>query len=125
MMICAGCELITIGSKRPQPIIIDQSSPVGAIYLFKTELDSNNIPAATQILANPNGRVLLAFEKYELYDEVARIGRMIASKPITQVKSDSLSPQSYRISMEFSYLKQIAFTTTRINDYWYIVHYQE
>ncbi len=74
----AGCEVFTVGSKRPPVQEINQRSAVGAVYLFKSELDSNNAPAATEVLARPNGRQLLAIEKYELYDEMNRLGRLIA-----------------------------------------------
>jgi len=125
VMMLTSCELIVIGSKKAPPIEINQNSALGAIYLFKTELDSNNVPAATQILADPKGNVYLAFEKYEMYDEIARIGRIISHKPITSVKTDSLTATSYRINMEFDYIKAISFTTAKIQNNWYIVDYTE
>jgi len=125
IIILTGCELIVIGSKKEKPIDIDQASPLGAVYLFKTELDSNNVPAATRILASPNGGMYLALEKYEMYDEIARIGRIIGQKPITQVNTDSLTNTSYRIHLEVDYLKYFSFTTSLIRDNWYITNYTE
>ena len=125
IFILSSCELIVIGSKKAKPVEINQQSPLGAVYLFKTELDSNNVPAATRILASPNGGLYLALEKYEMYDEIARVGRIIGQKPITDVNSDSLTNTSYRIHLEIDYLKQFSFTTTKIMDHWYIIDYTE
>lgn len=120
-----SCELITIGKKQVPVLEINQKSPMGVVYLFKLELDSNNIPAATQVLAREDGGYYLALEKYEMYDDVARIGRMIARKPITDVITDSLSPTEYMFRIEFDYLRKLTFKTSMINDNWFIVNYSE
>lgn len=123
----SGCEVFTIGTKHKKKEVVDynQETPLGAVYLFKTELDSNNIPAATQILANPQGVKYLAIEQYEMYDEIARINRLIALKPITSYKLDTLEDNSYKIDVEFDYLQNMGFRTRKIDDYWYIVAYIE
>jgi hypothetical protein len=56
----SGCELITIGSSKPKPIEISQKTPIGAVLLFKTKLDSNKIPDAVNLLIRPNGEKYLA-----------------------------------------------------------------
>ena len=124
-VIVAGCELFVIGSKKTPPVSLDQTTPLGAVYLFKAELDSNNIPAATQILANPEGRIFLAYERYELYDEIARIGRILSKKPITKVITDSLKPTSYKFDIQFDYLDKFTFSTEMIDSAWYIIRYME
>lgn len=122
--ILVSCELIVIGNKTKKQVVnIDQTTALGAVYLFKTELDSNNIPAATQVLASPNNTEYSAFEKYELYDDVARIGRMIRNFPITNVRSDSLAPDSYKIWLELDYIKNMEFKTKKIKEFWYITNY--
>lgn len=119
--------MFVIGTKHKKAEVVDhnQETPLGAVYLFKTELDSNNIPAATQILANPQGVKYLAIEQYEMYDEISRINRLIALKPITSYKLDTLAENSYRIEVEFDYLQNMGFQTRKIDDYWYIVSYIE
>lgn len=125
-MMLSSCELIIISAKRNTVSIdISQNTPLGVIYLFKTELDSNNIPGAAQTLASPNGAKLLAYDRYELYDEVARIRRLIGSYPVTHIKTDSLSDTSYRFNVEFDYLKTMSFTTEKIKENWYIVSYAD
>ena len=125
LVILTSCELIVIGTKKEPVIEINQNTPLGAVYLFKAELDSSNVPAATQIMASPNGTELLAYEKYELYDEISRLERLIGRKPITKVKADSLSNSNCRVSVEFDYLKTINFNTRKIRDSWYIIGYLE
>ncbi|MFN8360801.1 MAG: hypothetical protein U0264_12885 [Candidatus Kapaibacterium sp.] len=121
----AGCEVFTVGSKRPPVQEINQRSAVGAVYLFKSELDSNNAPAATEVLARPNGRQLLAIEKYELYDEMNRLGRLIAKKPITLTRTDTISTTMQHVKLEFDYQKKMTFTTQKIADSWFIVDIAE
>ena len=126
IFLITGCELIVIGGrKRPKPIDINQLSPVGAVLLFKTELDSNNIPAATNVLANPAGRLYLAIEKYEMYEEIERLGRIISNKSITSIKTDTLSTKTFNIYVQLDYLRIFSFTTSKIGLNWYITNYQE
>ncbi len=120
-----SCELIVIGTKQKESIDISQNNPLGAVILFKTELDSNNVQAAAQVLASPSGKKYLAIEKYDLYDEVHRIMRVIGNKSITSVKSDTTSAGSLKINLEFNYLNRLTFTTYKINNNWYIISYDE
>lgn len=124
-LILSSCELIVISSKKQETIPIDRNSALGAVLLFKTELDSSNVPAATQILAKEDGKIYLAFEKYELYDEIARIGRILNSKSVTNYQSDTLTPEKLRIDVEFDYINSMTFTTARIDSLWFIVDYKE
>jgi hypothetical protein len=125
-LLLTGCELIVIGSKTQQPKIeVNQKSPVGAIYLFKTELDSSNIPAATNMLIQPKGGFYTALEKYEMWDEVFRLKRLISTMPVTKTTSDSLSNYSYIVNIEFDYYRTISFQTRKIDERWFITGYSE
>ncbi len=118
-----GCEIFTVSGKRiskPQ-IEANQKSPIGTVYLFKSELDSNNVPAAIRLMLRPSGYPYLALEKLELYDELSRIRRIINNKPITDFQSDSLSENSFKLNIEFDYLKTITFVTSKFDENWYIV----
>ncbi|MFP4529435.1 MAG: hypothetical protein ACLFQX_12885 [Candidatus Kapaibacterium sp.] len=124
--IFAGCELFVIGTPHKEPAPeINQNSALGAIYLFKAGLDSNNIRAATEIFANSDGSPVLAVEKYEMFDELDRMRRLIGSKPVTLVKTDSITRTTYDIRMEFDYLRTVLFTASKISDNWYIIGYRE
>ena len=125
MIAIGGCEVVTIGKKADPVIDINQQSPIGAVYLFKAELDSNNISAASRIMAEPNGNKILAQDKYDLYSEMSRLKNKFNKKPITSIASDSLQPDSYAVTMEYDYINTIKFTTLKINNDWFIVGYKE
>lgn len=122
-----SCELFVIGSDAPTKTIVevDQESPLGAVYLFKTELDSNNVPAAAQVLASPNGTTYLAIERYEWYFELSRLRRIIDNKPITRFVTDTISNNSLVVDVEFDYIDYVTFTTSKIDDGWYIVNFKD
>jgi hypothetical protein len=121
--ILSSCELIVIGTPKKETRYIDisQRNAFGTILLFKTELDSNNVPAATDVLAKDITKKYLAIDKIEFYDEVNRIGRIISKKNITKYTTDTISKDLYRLNLEFNYRKQISFTTTKIDSSWYII----
>ena len=120
-----GCELIQIGTtKKVKVIDANQKSAVGAVYLFKTELDSNNITGAMRLLASPTGRFYLAVEKLELYEDLARFRNVIADKSITNVYSDTLSADEYALDVELNNTKNVRFKTARINNQWYITEFK-
>ena len=125
-LLLTGCELIVLGTKSQQPRIeINQKSPIGTIYLFKMELDSSNVPAATNILIHAKGGFFSAIEKYEMWDEVSRLSRLISSKPVTNTTTDSLSSYSYNINLQFDYYRTITFHTRKIDNKWYITGYSD
>ncbi len=121
----AGCELFVIGTKHKPSIEASQKSSIGAVLLFKTELDSANSIAATELLAGKDKHKLLAIEKYEMSDEISRLGRIISQKPITLLKADTLSPDSHRVLLELDYQKKLTFSAARIKGAWYITDIQE
>lgn len=119
-----GCELIDISKKETKKQInLTQESPVSTVYLFMTELDSNNIKGASVLLAKPNGKQLLAEEKFDLYFEMARLNRSMKFKPITNIVTDTLSATTFQVSMYVDYIKHYSFMTEKINDAWYITNY--
>lgn len=121
----SGCELFVIGEEKPAPVVIDlnQNSSLGTVYLFKAELDSNNIPGATDLLAKPDGSRYLALERYEMWWDVARFARMINNLQVTMIKTDTVGSADLRQKIEMNYLYNLNFNTVRINDIWYITNY--
>jgi len=119
-----GCALFTIGGAPSKPVIErSQRSSVGVVYLFKAELDSGNADAATDLLAHPSGRKLLAMEKYELKEEVRRLQRLMANKEVTSTKTDTLSAVAHNVSVQIDYIRTMTFGTTRLNDAWFITRW--
>jgi hypothetical protein len=126
LLLLTGCELIVIGTKREQkPVInLNQDTPLGAVYLFKAELDSNNISSASDLIARRDGQKFLAIERYEMFFDIDRLKRMIFMKPVTKVKTDTIDNISFVFSIEYDYLTNVSFTAKKINNDWYITGYQ-
>ena len=117
----SGCELVVIGGKIRQPVIeVSQRSSPGVVYLFKAELDSNNTAAATELVIHPSGRKLLAVEKYDLRDELARWRRLLLDKPITAVAVDTVDAVTHDVEATFDRIRRVQFATKRVQDSWFI-----
>lgn len=121
----AGCEIFVIGHKiEVLPTVnLTQESALGAVYLFKAELDSNNIPAASQILAHKDGSMMSAIERYENYFTVARLKRMLYMRQVTAVEVDTLQSRKFLCNIEYDYMKLVGYQTAQIADRWYITEY--
>jgi len=124
-LVLNSCAIIDISEKKQAPPTIHytQESPVGVVHLFMLELDSNNAKGAVVLLANPNGEVLSAERKIELYPEMQRLKRILKFEPITLVKSDTINTERISVLMEIDYYKNYKFTTQKINNMWYITEY--
>lgn len=122
-----GCEIFVVGTKHEivPTVNLTQDTPLGALFLFKAELDSNNVPAAAQLLARHDGTRKYALERYESYFDVARLKRLIHMRPVTRVRIDTLSSSTFIYKIEYDYTKHVAFTTTEIDKKWFIVEYNQ
>ncbi len=120
----SACELIVIGTKPKTEIPKNQKSAHGVVYLFKNELDSANVVGASQILADTSGRIYIAIERYDQYAEMERMSRVIGKKPITELKSDTLSSDKLRVKAYFDYITEVSFETLKIQNNWYITGYE-
>ena len=104
-----ACEIIQIGEKPQEvkTIIIARENPVGAVLLFKAELDSNNIPAATEYLATPTGHRILAIDKLNIYDELPMLRNKLKGLDISNIYQQSLDDNLIRVNIEFSYIRNL------------------
>lgn len=124
LLLCS-CEVFVFGVKRTNDPVPTRETSVGVVYMFKAELDSGNTQAAARLLLQKNGQQYLAMQRYEMYDEMARLGRVLSKAPITKTSTDTLSRRSQRHIVEFNYRKTISFTTTNVETDWYITDIQE
>jgi SpoU rRNA methylase family enzyme len=121
----AGCELIVLrntssaAKQSAVPMVFNQHSAQGVVRLFVAELDSANLFGALRVLSNENS-LMLATEKQELQDDVARYMRIIGGRKITMLRADTLSETKQRIRAELSYTKELTFTAVRLDSLWYI-----
>lgn len=124
-IVTCSCELIIMDNKRSisKSVSIDQDSPAGTVYLLKVELDSNNIYAASTVFASPSGGKLLAIERYEMYDDISCLRRVLENKQLTSFRIDTLSPTQTKVYAEFDSIRIITFSTEKIQNRWFIVNY--
>lgn len=117
----ASCELFVVGGgARQRAVEVSQRTSIGVVYLFKAELDSNNTAAATELILHPSGRRLLAVEKYEMRDDMARWQRLLVGKPITAYAIDTLDQSSHSVETTFDHIRKVRVSTKRIEGTWYI-----
>jgi hypothetical protein len=118
-----ACELIILSRSAPlqreQPAALDQRSAHGVVRLFVAELVNDNVYGAMRLYAGEE-RPLLAVEKLDLLEDVLRAKRIIGTRKITSLVSDTLSASKQRIRTEFDYTKELTFTTVKIDDEWFI-----
>jgi len=119
-----SCELISIGSsKRQKQIEATQKTAVGAVWLFKAELDSNNINGAMKVLASPQGRLMLAIEKYEMYEEISRFRNIMGNHSFSSFKTDTITDDWLSIKVEADNQKHFKFLTFKVNNLWYVTEF--
>jgi hypothetical protein len=125
-LVASSCEIITINSKTPakKQELPTQNTAVGAFLLFKSELDSNNISGALQIVAKPDGAKMTGSEKYDKFEEMKMLRRLLEQKQVTAINADTVNNDSLRLNVEFDYIRIITFSTVRIDNYWYISNYK-
>ena len=117
-----GCELFVIGGGGPKTPVIErnQQSALGVVYLWKAELDSNNLTAVTELMRHPTGRQFLAVERYDLADDLDRWRVIMGGKPITSTAVDTLSDNSHTVRAKVDYIRDVTFHTVRQDADWYV-----
>ncbi len=127
-MVLTSCELFVIrADKRANSNVIEigKHSPIGVVYLFKTELDSSNFNGAIENILNPDGSRLLAYRRYELLPEMSRVKRLMGNKTVTRVSADTLNENSYKVYIQLDFKRNMVFQTDRFNGEWYITSYSD
>ncbi len=120
-----SCEIIVIGQKTPikQRIIVNynQQTSDGTIYLFQAELDNDNSYSAVDLLANNNGTIMLAYDRYEKFYEIERFKRRNMNVPITNIRTNQVSNNKSIKVVEYDLYRNIQFNVVKIDTLWYIV----
>ncbi len=122
VVILQSCQLIVIESKevKKHKIIANRQSPLGVLNLFLMQLDSNDLYTATFFKTDESGRKLLPLEQYEMLYSTYRLSRQISQLPITKMKIDTIHENTMLIKVEFDYIRQVDFLTSKIDSVWYI-----
>lgn len=122
LVVLQSCQLIVLETTttKTHTFIANRNSAQGILNLFLLQLDSNDAYSATFLKTDTLGRLLFPSQQYELLYNSYRIGRQISGMPITKLKYDTLSSNSIILDVEFDYIRNVRFLTSKINDKWYI-----
>jgi len=122
--VVAGCELFVLGSSHAPSTRIERSqrSSISVIQLWCDELDSTSTAAATELMLHPSGRQLLALEKHEMVDDLARWKRRLSGKTITSYSTDTTSSVSHSVDVTFDYIRKLRFLAIKKDDLWFVAN---
>jgi len=126
LILLSSCELIVIGEipQEVKTITISRSNPVGTVLLFKTELDSNNIAAATDFIATPTGHKIMAVNKLDYYTELPMLRNKLKNLEISNIYEQHLDGNLVRVNVEFGYIRNLICDTKKLDSFYYIVNYK-
>ena len=117
-----SCQLIVLETKTTTKnvFIANRNSPQGILNLYLLQLDSNDAYSATFLKTDSLGQYLSPSLQYELLFNSYRLGRQIARLPITRLKYDTITAENIILDVEFDYIRNVKFLTSKINNKWYI-----
>lgn len=117
-----SCQLIVLEEKTTTRniFVANRNSPRELLNLFLMQLDSNDAYSATFLKSDTLGRYLLPSQQFELLFSSYRLGRQIGGMPITRIKFDTVSNDTVILDVEFDYIRNVKFITSKINNQWYI-----
>ena len=121
----ASCELVKIGSGNSGFINPTQENAIGAVYLFKAELDSGNLIGASELLIQKSGTHMIAKDRHATFPQLERISHTIKGKDIAYFSTDTLNPNAYDIRCSFNYLNTITFSLLKSDKSWFISEIKE
>lgn len=127
LLALASCEIFVIKAppkEQKQRIELSQRAPLSVVYLFKAELDSNNIFGAMNLIASPDKTKYLAEQRYERISDLSRLRRILNSKQITDYKLDSITNDIAIVHLELNWLEKINFVAAKIDSNWYVTDFK-
>ncbi|RPI69643.1 MAG: hypothetical protein EHM43_01140 [Ignavibacteriae bacterium] len=121
LVITASCAVFEVGGTRKDPVIErNQQSSIGVVYLWKAEIDSNNLTAASELMRHRSGRALLATERYDMTDDLKRWKTLLLNKPITTAVADTVNDSTHTVRTKMDYIRNVSFSTVRYQGKWWI-----
>ena len=126
ILIFTSCQIFTIKGKKiveEENITYTQSSSIGVVKIFITELQNENYHAAVDLMLKENGDVLTATEKYDATSDLARMKRYIECKSLKNESIDTLLSNSV-VTLEYTNGNKAIFYTIEKNKLFYITSYK-
>ena len=123
----ASCQVFTIkGNKIVEEVSASytQSTSIGSVKIFITELQNENYFAAVDMMLKENGESLTAAEKYGMTSDLARMKRYIGGKKLKNETVNKLTEISSVITQEYENGNKAIFYTLEKNKLFYITNYK-
>jgi hypothetical protein len=92
LLLFSACEIFVIKGRKiveEDNASYTQTSAIGIVKIFITELLNENYLAASELIVKEDGNPLTAAEKYESITELSRMKRFIEGKNITRELIDT------------------------------------
>ncbi len=121
-----SCELIVIGQKPSEvkTIIVSRNNPTGTVLLLKSELENDNIYAASDFFATPSGHKYKAADKLDLFDNLPMLSNRIKLlNNVTSITEEKLDNDIIKVKIEYEYIKYFICDTKKIDSLFYVINY--
>lgn len=121
LIAASSCAVFEVGGGKRDPVIErNQLSSVGVVYLWKAEIDSSNLTAASELMRHRSGRPLLASERYDLTDDLKRWKTLLQNKPITSAVADTVNDSTHTIRTKVDYIRNVTFSAVKTQGKWWV-----
>lgn len=127
-VVFSSCEVWTIKGKKvvieENDMAYTQATALGAVKIFLTELDNDNLLAASEILLNAKGEMLNAEDKYKKLSELSRLQRFYVNKTIIN-NSETQEEGLFVIEQELSGGYLMRYKLVKKDEKFYILDYEK
>jgi|YNPMSStandDraft_1061717.scaffolds.fasta_scaffold00087_14 hypothetical protein len=127
LLALSSCEIFVIKAppkEQKQKVELSQRAPLSVVYLFKAELDSNNVFGAMNLIASPDKTKYLAEQRYERISDLSRLRRIMNNKQITSYKLENISGDISIVHLELNWIENINFVAAKIDSNWYVTDFK-
>jgi uncharacterized protein YdaL len=125
-MFITSCQVFTIKGRKiveETNAVYTQSTSIGSVKIFITELQNENYFAAVDLMLKESGELLTATEKYEMIGDLARMRRYIEGKTLKKEIIDTVLGNSI-VTLEYGNGSKAVFYTIEKNKLFYITNYK-
>ena len=127
-ILTTSCQVFTIKARKiveESNAVYTQSTSIGSVKIFTTELQNENYFAAVDLMLKENGEQLTATEKYDMINDLSRMKRYIEGKTLKkEIETIDTILGRYVVIYEYENGNKSIFFTIEKNKLFYIVNYQ-
>ena len=122
LILATSCQIFTIKGKKiveEAAATYTQTTPIGVVKIFTTELQNENYFAAADLMLKENGEILTGVEKYDATNDLARMKRFIKGKTLKKETIDTSLGYPV-VTLEYTNGNKAIFYTIEKNKLFYI-----